>query len=244
MKYNASVSDFFKSPKWGMNILLGAITILIPIIGQLVLTGWHITGFWGRRDGDDDPAKFPPFDFQFFVPYLERGLWPFLVQLVSSFIMMPVMLVMVIPLLLLPDARNAHHDLTSSTIFGVVFIGAFCLQALLMTIYSFVIIPLVLRATILQDFAKAFDFRFVKNFLARVWPEMLASLIFMFSLSLCLMVFAVITCYIGALFAAPVVIYSWHHLQQQLYQVYLSRGGEPLPLSPKLQALPPLMTAG
>ena len=37
MNYSASVTDFFKSPKWGMNLLLGAVSILIPI----VIYTWH-----------------------------------------------------------------------------------------------------------------------------------------------------------------------------------------------------------
>ena len=61
MNYTASVSDFFKSPKWTMNLLLGGVCALIPFIGQIVLKGWLITGFWGRDD--DRYENFPDFDF-------------------------------------------------------------------------------------------------------------------------------------------------------------------------------------
>jgi hypothetical protein len=148
MRYNASVTDFFKIPKWGTSMLLGAVAMLIPAIGPLVLGGWHVTGFWARGD-DEDPAKFPPFDFQYFGKYLERGLWPFLVNLAASVVMIPLMM--------------------------------------------------------------------------------------------CLMIITIITCSMGMFFAAPISIFSWHHLQKQIYQLYISRGGEPIPLSPKLQDVPPLL---
>jgi hypothetical protein len=52
-------------------------------------------------------------------------------------------------------------------------------------------------------------------------------------------ILAVVTCYIGGLLAFPVLLYSWHHLQKQLYQLYLGRGGEAIPASPSLADLPP-----
>ena len=77
MDYIASISDFFKSPKWMMNLLLGGVCVLIPIVGPIVVLGWLITGFWARRD--ENFETFPDFDFSHFGKYLERGLWPFLV---------------------------------------------------------------------------------------------------------------------------------------------------------------------
>jgi hypothetical protein len=55
------------------------------------------------------------------------------------------------------------------------------------------------------------------------------------------MIITIITCSMGMFFAAPISIFSWHHLQKQIYQLYISRGGEPIPLSPKLQDVPPLL---
>jgi hypothetical protein len=37
--------------------------------------------------------------------------------------------------------------------------------------------------------------------------------------------------------------FSWTHLHKQLYLLYLSRGGEPIPVSPKLNDGPPVMPA-
>ncbi|HKP03342.1 MAG TPA: hypothetical protein VJU77_08245 [Chthoniobacterales bacterium] len=33
-----------------MNTLLAGVCVFIPLIGQIVIKGWLITGFWGRDD--------------------------------------------------------------------------------------------------------------------------------------------------------------------------------------------------
>lgn len=236
MNYQASISDFFKSPKWGMNCLLGAVSLLIPIVGPLVLSGWHVTVLWARRN-DENLANAPPFDFDCFVKYLERGLWPFLVSMVSSLVLVPVMMVFMIGPILLSGAmeagRRGHGEFpVAMAVCMAIYVVAICGFNLLM-------VPLNLRATITQDFARAFDFGFVRKFLSLVWVDLLMSLLFMMLLGVCLVIIAVITCYIGMFFVMPVFLFSWHHLQKQLYQLYLARGGEPVPLSPKLQDGPP-----
>lgn len=243
MHYNASVADFFKMPKWGTNMMLGAVAILIPIIGPLVLGGWHVTGFWARGD-DEEPATFPPFDFQYFGKYLERGLWPFLVNLAASLVMIPLMMCLMIPLFLFVGVLGPgiHQDGSAMTV-GLLFAGMMILQFGLMLLYQFVVTPLMIAATITQDFKSAFRIKFVIDFLSLVWKEQIVSLFFLFGLSLCLMIITIITCYIGMFFAAPILIFSWHHLQKQIYQIYLDRGGEPIPLSPKLQDVPPRLKA-
>lgn len=241
MRYVAAITDFFKSRKWGMNLLLGSVSLLIPIVGPILLSGWHVTLLWARGD-DEEPANYPPFDFQFFGKYLDRGLWPFLVSLASSMVLVPVFMILMIgPLLLagFPEFKSEHGDgppvLLLVSMFGIYPVIIFAFQL--------VLVPLVLRATIMQNFASAFDLGFAKRFLSLMWSELLVSMIFMFGVGLCLMVITVITCYIGGLLLAPVFIFGWHHLQKQLYQLYLARGGEAVPPSPKLRDLPPTLPA-
>jgi hypothetical protein len=40
---------------------------------------------------------------------------------------------------------------------------------------------------------------------------------------------------VGTYFALVPVYFCWVHLYKQLYRLYLSRGGEPVPMSPKLR---------
>ncbi len=238
MKYHNSITDFFKSPKWGMNMLLGAVAILIPVVGQLVVSGWHITLFWARGD-DEDPADYPPFDFDNFSKYLERGVWPFLVGLVAGFVLVPVVMVLM-GLLMFTGLLATLLDQGNPGVFpAVFFILMLVIYPVLFVVFNCLLTPLLVRGIITQDFAQAFNFRFMRSFLALVWKELLASMLFSAGVGLCMVVVAVCTCSIGGFLLAPVVMYSWHHLQKQLYQLYLARGGEAAPRSPKLSYLPP-----
>ncbi|MEZ0274802.1 MAG: DUF4013 domain-containing protein [Roseimicrobium sp.] len=234
MNYIASITDFFKSPKWGMNLLLGMVAMIIPAVGPIVLAGWLITGFYGRKD-DENPVTFPDFDFQNFVKYLERGLWPFLVNLVAGFAMIPIAFVVVfIPMLLLSAIGSNSNGDGAGVLAILMMIIMFGLYALLMAVFFFVTTPMMLRSTITQDFGSAFNFGFVKRFLIVVKGEMLMAALFMLGVGVVLMIVGILTCYIGFLVGGPIVFYAWHHLQKQLYKAYLSRGGDAIPVSPKL----------
>src|ERR1041384_701612 len=110
MNYTASISDYFKSPKWMMNTLLAGICVFIPLVGQIVIKGWLITGFWGRDE--NRPETFPDFDFNNFGKYLERGLWPFLVSLASGLVIGIAACAIIIPLSMIMGvlAPNDHSS--------------------------------------------------------------------------------------------------------------------------------------
>ena len=63
----------------------------------------------------------------------------------------------------------------------------------------------------------------------------------MLAAGLVLMIVGMLACYVGMFFTMPLAIFAWHHLQKQLYDLYLSRGGPPLMLSPKLADDPPAL---
>jgi hypothetical protein len=102
-----------------------------------------------------------------------------------------------------------------------------------------VLTPLTLRASITQDFGQAFNFAFVKRFIALMWKEILLSSLFLMVASMLLACVGAIIFCVGMIFATGPIYFCWIHLQKQLYALYLSRGGEPIPLSPKLRDYPP-----
>lgn len=234
MNYQASITDFFKPQKWGMNMLLGAVAILIPMIGQVILAGWAITQLWGRGD-DEHPSTYPPFDFQNFTKYLMRGLWPFLVQMACSFVIIPViMIVFFVPIMIAGPAMQNHEALSVAVI--LLGIGAYLILILGL---NFFLVPLSIAATLAQDFAPAFNLSFVRSFLALVWKDLLLTTLFLFAIGIVMAIVAICTCYIGAFALCPVMIFAWQHLQKQLYLLHVARGGMVLPRSPKLSDLPP-----
>lgn len=238
MNYSASVSDFFKPARWLNNTLLGAVAMLIPAIGPIILSGWHTTMLWNPSN-PNDPKAYEPFDFQHFSKYLQRGLWPFLVNLVASFALVPVMMCLMVPVFILLAAVDSRHGQQGNGAMMLIIPFVVLLQIVLVLVYQFIATPLNLRATLTQGFKESFDFAFILDFISRMWKDMVVTSLFMFGLGICLMIITVITCYIGMFFAAPVLMFAWHHLQKQLYQEYLARGGREIPLSPTLRDGPP-----
>lgn len=236
MNYTASVSDFFKSPKWMMNLLLGGVCVLIPIVGPMVVMGWLITGFWARQD--ENCATFPDFDFSNFGKYLERGLWPFLVVFVVSIafsiVMVPLTWVLMIPAMLVGGLSSGDHANTSSCLGFIAMILMMLFFAVMIFAMMLVLVPLKIRASLTQDFAKSFDVGFVKQFLALTWKEIVLSSLFVMITGVLFVCLGMIVLCVGMYFALVLVYFSWTHLNKQLYTLYLSRGGEPVPLSPKL----------
>lgn len=238
MNYSASVKDYFQPAKWLNNTLLGAVTMLIPAIGPIVLSGWHITILWNSSK-PNDPQDYEPFDFQHFAKYLQRGVWPFLVNLVASFALVPIMMCLMVPAFILFTSAGSHRGQNPDGMVFLILPFVFLMQIALTFIYQFVATPLTLRATLTQGFKEAFNLSFIRDFILRMWMDMLVTALFMFCLGIGLAVITIVTCYIGMFFATPVVMFAWHHLQKQLYQKYLSRGGTEIPASPSLIDGPP-----
>ena len=169
MNYSAAISDFFKSPKWTMNMLLGGACALIPFVGQIVVLGWAVTGFWGRDE--ENYETFPDFDFSNFGKYLERGLWPFLVTFVASLVMVPVIWVVTIPTMLIGTLAAGTNEKAGGC-FAVVmpvvmmFHHAHCLRHD-GSVHNAAQDP----ASITQDFAKSFNFDWVKRFVSLMRKE-------------------------------------------------------------------------
>jgi hypothetical protein len=220
-----------------MNMLLAGVCVFIPFVGPIVIKGWLITGFWSRQD--ERCESFPDFDFNNFGKYLERGLWPFLVTLVSSFGLGLVMAIIIVPIamitaLMVPNNNSAGSGCAGAILFVIMMI----LYAGMIVGMMFVLTPLTLRASITQDFGQSFNFAFVKRFVTLVWKEILLSSLFLLAASIVLSCIGVVALCIGIYFATVPIYFCWIHLHKQLYRLYLSRGGEPIPLSPKLSGFP------
>lgn len=238
MNYTASVSDFFKSPKWMMNLLLAGVCVFIPFVGPIVIKGWLITGFWARQD--ERCETFPDFDFSNFGKYLERGLWPFLVTLVSSLVLGMVLAVLIVPVVMLCTLMIPSDNSAGSGCAGAILVLIMLVLYIgVMIAMMFVLTPLTLRASITQDFGQSFNFTFVKIFLSLVWKETILSSLFLMAASLVLAGVGMLALCIGVYFAMVPIYFCWIHLHKQLYALYLSRGGAAIPLSPKLRDYPP-----
>lgn len=243
MNYSASITDFFRTPKWLPNLLWGALCMLIPIVGPIVMVGWHSTAMFGRREPHDF-ENYPAFSFDDFGKHLERGVWPFLVNLAASFVMVPVAWI----LTALPmgvgiamTAATADKNSQEPPVWLFAGMGVMMLFFFLVAIPTFMLVvrPLLIRAAMTQDFAQAFNFKFIKDFTARTWLEQLVCGIFFMVATMVVMIAGMLVFCVGMYASAGLTIFMMWHLDRQLYDLYLARGGEPVPVSPKLSGLPP-----
>lgn len=237
MNYFASISDFFKSPRWLNNLLLAGVCVLIPIAGQIVVMGWLVTVFWTRDD--ENYSTYPAFDFGQFEKYLLRGLWPFLVILVAVCgMMLATMLVTMLLLVIIGVIASQEPDglggLTS-----IAFMIMFLVDFALIIGMAVVLAPLHIRASITQNFASSFNFGFAKRFIGLMWKEIIVAWLFSVFATMVFMSLGALVFCIGMYFAMVPIYFSSEHLKKQLYLLYLKRGGEPVPRSPKLTELPP-----
>lgn len=234
MNYLGSFRDFFQSPKWLTNLLLAGLCSLIPVVGPMVLLGWLLGGFWGRDTYQ--AATFPAFDFGRFGNYLTRGLWPMLVSLVAGVVIAPAMwLVCFVPLMCMSTLTGGHGHHGSD---GVALVMVpLMLGAMLAMIVAFglLIKPLMLRAALLQDFSKAFDFGWALHFLKCTWLECVLATVFLWFASLALALVGLMAICVGIYFVSGPIYFAVSHLDRQLYLLFLERGGDALEPSPKLR---------
>lgn len=243
MKYLASVTDFFRSPKWVPNLLLGGLCMLIPVVGPMVVAGWHSVAHFARREAVDYDG-YPAFNFDKFGKHLEHGVWPFLVHMVASVVLIPVMWVlMVVPIALgmvaiIPMAESGAKE---PPVWAMGGLGVLTLAAYVGAFVVFMLLtkPLAIRAVLTQDFAAAFNFKFMKEFTARTWRQQITCGLFTIFASVVLGVIGMLFLCVGIYPAIALVMAMAWHLDRQLYDLYLERGGEPVPVSPKISGLPP-----
>lgn len=230
MAYFRSYQFIMDSPEWMTNVMWGFLclfsTALIPVIGHLVFLGylWECTETLHRTSGQ----RYPNFTLNQFVYYLQRSLWPFLVNLVAAipvtFVMMIIVLAGIFALGLLAQAAGDFGP-------AIVAIGTLMLVLVMMVLtigMVLVLTPLMIRAGLSQDFGMAFNFPWIKDFIRKVWLELLLATLFLMVTAIPLMFAGLLAFCIGMFATQAAVMLAQAHIQYQLYDLYLARGGEPI----------------
>jgi hypothetical protein len=235
--YMEAIRFPFQGPHAWMNILLISVANFVPVIGPIVVSGFIYDTFEALFRQKRTYA--PPFDFDRLSEYLMRGVWLFLVQMIVSFIfVMPSTMVFMV----LHFAGMAMLDQGGDTaVLGGVFIGVgFLLHFAVMSLMGFLMIPLVIRVGLAQDFARGFDFAWFRSFLGKMWVEMIVVTLVLTFLSIGYVFIGFALFCVGVFFLAGILFPTSMYLQYQLYLVFLGRGGKPVELkepSPKALAV-------
>lgn len=244
MEYMRSYQYIFENPNWMMNVLWGFLCIIstsiIPIIGQLVLLGYQyevIEALFLARG-----ARYPDFDINRFADYLGRSIWPFLVQLIASLVIAPVIVLFSVVFMIAVSAGAAAGGDNFGPIIAIFgFAIAFVVIFALALAMAAVLMPMTLKAGLQQDLGAAFDFAWIKDFIAKTWLEMVLSFLFLAFTGFLFTMLGLLLFCIGMYAGIAVVMLAQAHIQYQLYSLYLARGGTPIPLKvrPVLMPAPP-----
>jgi hypothetical protein len=250
MHYLGSYRFLFTSRNWATNLMLGMLCLFIPAIGGIVLMGYlfEVIEFLHRRRPrpsaqppeqppsdafgelvmDALPANpdfvidaYPDFTFDRFSEYLSRGIWPFLVRMIVGFAVGAAVSVLMMLAMALVGAASAHSAALAVAV-GVIF---FLLYLALMAVLGIVVTPLYLRAGLSSDFGSAFSMEFFRDFLKRVGKELVLAELFLVGTGTLLTIVGFLACYVGIFPAMTLMMFAYHHLDYQLYELYLERGG-------------------
>jgi hypothetical protein len=243
MEYMRSLNFIFENPNWATTVMWGfviALASIIPgggIIVQLLFLGYQmevIESLLATRG-----TRYPDLDLSRFGEYFGRGVWPFLVNLVASLVLVPFILIAVFLPLMLAGAIGAAGGDDAA---GVAMLIAMPLMMLLIFAVSIaaaaVLLPMMLRAGLTQNFAEGFNVGWAVDFAKRTWVEIVLAMLFLLAASLVLTMLGMLACFIGIYAAIVLIMLMQGHLMYQLYLVYLGRGGKPIPV--KIAPAPPL----
>jgi hypothetical protein len=225
MQYMRSLQFIMERKNWMTNVLLGGVCMLVPIVGPIVFSG-YLFEVIDALLRDPEHKDYPDFDFNRLTEYLSRGIWPFLMQLVLGLII-AVPLVLIFFVLICAGAVIAAST-KSEGIMVVMQLLAYLLILVASILSILVTLPAELQAGLGREFNFSGVLAFVKDFNKRVFKEMLLAVLFLVAIAVVAEFVGMAVFCVGIYFTIAVVVMAQRHLQFQLYQLYLERGGTPI----------------
>jgi hypothetical protein len=246
LEYFRSYQAVLGSGNWVLNLLWGSLAFFsssfIPIVGGMVWTGYaydcveHLHVTRGK--------EMPDFDANRFSDYLTRGVFPFLVQLVLWCSLGACYILMYIGLAIIIGLAEAAGDENAVIVLATGIPLLLLLLSLLVIIPMILLAPLMLRLGLSQDLSIGFKLSWWGDFLRRMWPEIVLTTLFVLMTGFIITSFGCLVMIIGFYTGWVWVSLASAHLAWQLYDLYLARGGEQVPLKPRRLVPPPASPPG
>ncbi len=222
MQYVKPYTYFVNKPGGTTNLLYGALMLLstavVPLLGQIVVLGYQAE-VAEDLERDPDLADYSDFDFNRFVQYLTRGLWPFVALLLIGLVVAGLVFLAV-------AVGFAAAYLTQEWVVGVI-LGVVLIipLTLLGTMLQW---PVLLHTQLSREFRFGHAVRFTSSFVRTVGGQLFVSLLVHTLISIPLSVVGLLLCFVGIYPAAAIQLMAQEHYMIQLYRLYLDEGGEPI----------------
>jgi hypothetical protein len=248
LDYYRTFSYFFENPQWTTTLLWGFLVLLVgamvpgvgPLLGMMLMLGYSFEVVDALLHSQG--TRFPIFDINRFGDYFLRGAWPLLAALVAMLVLVPICMLLLAVVVFVPLLIAGVAGEDAAPIVGIIMmilmVGMMLVVIALSIVLHILMVPLMLRAGLAQDFVEAFKFEWIKDFARKMWVETLLGALFVGLAGFVLTLVGLLACCVGAYAAQTVVLMAYAHLLYQLYAIYLTRGGAPVYPKPKLA--PPL----
>lgn len=235
MEYLKAFRFLFDDPNWGMNLLLGSVLMLIPIVGPIVFMGWQLRIMQHLVKGEASPI--PRFDFSDFGFYLGKGVIPFVVSLLVMLPFFFIIFILIFGSIFGIGAMTAQHlPGEYIAVIGVLaFVMVFALGFFPMAVFG---IAALTRAYLTEDFGPAMNLSKIMQYAGAVWKRVLIAYLIFLPLSFVLMFVGMAALYVGMYPAMVIMNLAWVYITWEIYQLYLQEGGEPIPMKDPLERLP------
>jgi hypothetical protein len=217
MEFGKAFSFQFQDPDWIKKILIGALIMLIPLVGELVVIGWgfEIT----KRVIRQDPSPLP--DWSNFMGNLVSGLKLFVVYLVY---LLPIILVSACSQSVYLIPSDVMDSNTMATVSMVVMICFGCVAFLYGIVIAFLLPAAVGNFAATDQLGAAFRFGEVFN-LVKAAPVAYLLVILGSLLSSIIASLGSIACGVGALATTTYAMTVNGHLQGQAYNEAKAKQG-------------------
>lgn len=216
----------FRGPNVWPNLGCMALSMIIPVVGGLVATGYLIV--IEKKLIENINSDAPRFNFNRFADYLIKGLWPFLASLVLSLFIMPLTFGLAVAMMLAVALLHENEGLM---------VGAIVCGGFLIVLVSLLIGPpfqaLYLNVSLQGDFKAAFDWRFALDYTRRVGLLYIGKHLLLMLIFFPLAIFSFCIPYLGMFALMTISMFVFTHLNIQIYLEYLNRGGTPIPFQPE-----------
>src|SRR5579883_1941636 len=225
IRFGDAIRFAFRAERPWMNVLMVVLFSYIPLVGAVALEGWHCE--IAQRLTRRHPKPIPTIDFSDFVFYLQRGVQPFLVKVVIS---LPLSMAIVILIFVgMAGAGVAAERGESGVVIGILIVAAafFVLMAPLMSIVSTAVYT---RAELVEEFRESMRMGKLWAYIRATWLTALGVNLLFGLLATGLVLVGFAACYVGIFVAALVMQLGSIHLRWQIYERYVARGGEPIPV--------------
>jgi hypothetical protein len=228
---------FSQERAWN-NILMLTVLLFIPVVGQITMYGWHCEII--QRLERRHPKPIPDFNFSDFTHYLSRGVTPFVTQMILT---MPFSIVFGVlgggaGMAVAIASRSASRTPGEPPWAMLSIYGAVMMLATLSGPFIAILMNAgLVRAELTEELGKTLSFSGLMGYVRRTWMTTLLSSFVYGLIASVVIILGLCCCYFGVFPAAVIVGTGLVHLRFQIYQKYLARGGEPIPVK-KPAAIP------